>query len=97
MLQRVYKVREAYGRHQQDRHLHREPRTDEDADETEKTSIGDREVPEQEVERGEWFAWHREKDSEGNERKRQRDEGAFERVTDAEIGKYICEEQEEPG
>src|SRR5687768_6550964 len=97
MLQRVYKVRTAHGCHQQDRHLHREPRTNEDADETEEAGIGDREVPEEKMERGEWFAWHREKDSEGDEGKRQRDERTFERVTDAEIGKYICEEQEEPG
>ncbi len=46
MLQRMDQVREARHRHQQDRHLHREPRTDEDADETEESRVGDREVPE---------------------------------------------------
>ena len=49
MLKRMDQVREARDRHQQDRHLHRQPRADENADEAQQSRVCDGEVPHQKM------------------------------------------------
>ncbi len=96
VFQRVDDIGEARRRHQQDRHLHRKPGTDEDADETQESHIGDSEIPHEKVESGEWLSRYRKQNRDGDQRERQCDQRTFECEGHAKVRKQVGKQQEKP-